>query len=139
MLNVLIHFIGDLETLKPNFDFEYTVISEMEDNNYSLIVGGNDEYLALEVEISKIHKEYTMIGAWNVDGSKHDFVDEKGKILKGYTVADYSFNLKPKKTFDSDGNLISEVAFSVEEAKTKQVNKYYGWADRQLDDDVIIP
>jgi len=139
MLNVLIHFIGDLETLKPDFDFEYTVISEMEDNNYSLIVGGNDEYLALEVEISKIHKEYTMIGAWNVDGSKHDFVDEKGKILKGYTVADYSFNLKPKKTFDSDGNLISEVAFSVEEAKTKQVNKYYGWADRQLDDDVIIP
>jgi hypothetical protein len=139
MLNVLIHFIGDLETLKPNFDFEYTVISEMEDNNYSLIVGGNDEYLALEVEISKIHKEYTMIGAWNVDGSKHDFVDPKGKILKGYTVADYSFNLKPKKTFDSDGNLISEVAFSVEEAKTKQVNKYYGWADRQLDDDVIIP
>ena len=139
MLNVLIHFIGDLETLKPNFDFEYTVISEMEDNNYSLIVGGNDEYLALEVEISKIHKEYTMIGAWNVDGSKHDFVDEKGKILKGYIVADYSFNLKPKKTFDSDGNLISEVAFSVEEAKTKQVNKYYGWADRQLDDDVIIP
>ena len=139
MLNVLIHFIGDLETLKPNFDFEYTVISEMEDNNYSLIVGGNDEYLALEVEISKIHKEYTMIGAWNIDGSKHDFVDPKGKILKGYTVADYSFNLKPKKTFDSDGNLISEVAFSVEEAKTKQVNKYYGWADRQLDDDVIIP
>jgi len=139
MLNVLIHFIGDLETLKPNFDFEYTVISEMEDNNYSLIVGGNDEYLALEVEISKIHKEYTMIGAWNVDGSKHYFVDEKGKILKGYIVADYSFNLKPKKTFDSDGNLISEVAFSVEEAKTKQVNKYYGWADRQLDDDVIIP
>jgi len=139
MLNVLIHFIGDLETLKPNFDFEYTVISEMEDNNYSLIVGGNDEYLALEVEISKIHKEYTMIGAWNVDGSKHDFVDEKGKILKGYTVADYSFNLKPKKTFDTDGNLISEVAFSVEEAKTKQVNKYYGWADRQLDVDAIIP
>ena len=123
----------------PDFDFEYTYINEMEENNYSLIVGGNDEYLALEVEISKIHKEYTMIGAWNVDGSKHDFVDEKGKILKGYTVADYSFNLKPKKTFDSDGNLISEVAFSVEEAKTKQVNKYYGWADRQLDDDVIIP
>jgi len=47
--------------------------------------------------------------------------------------------LKPKKTFDSDGNLISEVAFSVEEAKTKQVNKYYGWADRQLDVDAIIP
>ena len=139
MLNVLIHFIGDLETLMPDFDFEYTYINEMEENNYSLIVGGNDEYLALEVEISKIHKEYTMIGAWNVDGSKHDFVDPKGKILKGYTVADYSFNLKPKKTFDSDGNLISEVAFSVEEAKTKQVNKYYGWADRQLDDDVIIP
>jgi len=139
MLNVLIHFIGDLETLMPDFDFEYTYINEMEENNYSLIVGGNDEYLALEVEISKIHKEYTMIGAWNIDGSKHDFVDEKGKILKGYTVADYSFNLKPKKTFDTDGNLISEVAFSVEEAKTKQVNKYYGWADRQLDVDAIIP
>jgi len=111
---------------EQKYRFQCSPITEMV-NGWLLLVNEPDDFDDIELAIEGLGDVQT-VGAYNFDGSQYIY----GKASRNHTIAKYHGKLKPKKVFNEQGDLISEIAYTLAEAPSVHVNKYMGWADRQL-------
>jgi hypothetical protein len=132
MINIILEWIGDWELLINNnvlpFYVTITEVIEMTDNVYMIGLQQPDDFDALELAM-EAQEDVFVIGTYNMDGSQYLWGNE---VSRNHTKAKYHSKLRNKKEYDQDGNLVVDEPYTLLEAESVQVNKFYGWNDRVL-------
>jgi hypothetical protein len=146
MINVLLYTeVADLQLVADGLNIPVSVseIPEMEDANFNVIFEDETDLIALADELDILDNKFEVGGVWNFDGTPYIFdVSETDKKAKfDFKLDKYYKKLKAKKVEDGvdvDGKIKYKYEpYTKEESKTKQVNKFYGWGDRDISADVI--
>lgn len=128
MINLILHWIGDWELIETDFYYSFTTITEMKDNVWMIGLQTPDDFDALEIAMEQ-QNDVAVIGTYNEDGTQYLWGTE---VSRNHTIQKYHAQLNNKKEWDEDGNLTLDIPYTETEALTVQVNKFYGWSDRNL-------
>ncbi len=128
MINLLLHWIGDWEQIEMDFYFTTASVTEMKPNVWLVGLQDADDFDALEL-VMETQNDVAVIGTYNKDGSQYLWGTE---VSRNHTIQKYHAQLNNKKEYDEDGNLIVDEPYTEAEAVNVQVNKFYGWENRQL-------
>lgn len=135
MISVLINTKADLEEVNLTIPFPYSRVPEMVADTYNIIVE-TLEYFEVIYDAIEPLKKIEVIGAYDINGNLLEWVDDgdtvKNKKDRKHTKEKYKAKLKPKKLFNENGEPIGEEPYSLEESVLIQVNKFYGFKDRNI-------
>jgi len=132
MINLIVHWTGDWDALLENNEFNFympfTRVMEMQDDVWMIALKVADDWDSLELAMEAVD-DVTVIGTYNQDGSQYLWGNATSR---NHTIQKYHGKLRNKKEYDEDGNLITDVPYTEAEALNVQVNKFWGWSDREL-------
>lgn len=132
MINLIVHWIGDWNELFSNNMFDFyistTAAIEMKPNVWIVGLQQPDDFDDLELAMENVN-DVLVIGTYNFDGTQYLWGNE---VSRNHTIQKYHAQLNNKKKYDEDGNLTVDEPYTESEAKNVQVNKFYGWENRQL-------
>jgi len=142
MIQIIIWSEGDFESVLLSEDAEgnrifnnqYSAISEMKDA-WLLLLNNKDEWDAIEVALEAVGG-MIIVGTYNVDGSQYIWF-EQGKAGLNHTLAKYQAQLNDVIDYDDNNEPIGSHPATEAEALNTQVNKIFGWGNRQLEDIII--
>ncbi len=127
-INLIVQWIGDWETIEVNFYYSISAVTEMKDNVWMIGLQQPDDFDALETAMEVVN-DVSVIGTYNEDGTQFLWGTE---VSRNHTIQKYHAQLNNRKEYDVDGNLIVDVPYTETEALNVQVNKFYGWSNRNL-------
>ena len=120
MINLIYNYT-DKDVLKDvlkDLNLPFIAIPEMLDNMYLTLLEA-DKVTELEDALKQPPLKMTFVGTYNIDGSQYVWTEPTEK-QRNHSISKYKNKLK------NGGELTNE------EAKQVQVNKIYGYNDREL-------
>ena len=132
MINLLLHWVGDFNQLiednKFPFYISFAEVNEMTDDVYLVIVKEPDNFDSIELAMEALN-DVLVIGTYNQDGSQYLWGNE---VSRNHTTNKYHARLRNHITYDEEGNILTDLPYTLEESKSVQVNRFYGWTPRNL-------
>lgn len=122
-----------IQDLSVNYNFQYVEVPEMKDNTYLIVIKRGVDFRDLLVRLKR-KRAVKVIGAYRKNGTQFKFknADNSDDTEKNHSIKKYRKQLRNKKTYNNDGDVVEDREYTEEEAKSLQVNKIYGWNDRNL-------
>jgi len=139
MINVLLHTELDLVQVAKDkgVSIQISEVPEMNGLNYSLIVNSKAQLINIAQYIKANDPNASVIGCWKIDGSLVKFTNPTMHRHFGFKINKYLNRLKNRIARNGLGEITEERAYTIIEARLKKVNKFYGWADRQIQIDEV--
>ena len=106
--------------------FQCANISEVVDG-WLILINEPDDWDYIEEAIEAIDDVH-IVGSYNMDGTQYLY----GNANRNHTITKYKNKLHPKRVYDENGDLVSEIPYTESEALNKQVNLIAGHNNRIL-------
>ena len=129
----LIFEYKDIDVLKEvlnNFNYPVIAVPEMSEDMYLTLLE-SDKVTELEDALKQPPLKMTFVGTYNIDGYQYIWTEPTEKD-RNHSINKYKNKLNNKITYDENGDVIEDRPYTEEEAKNVQVNKIYGYNDREL-------
>jgi hypothetical protein len=130
----LIYNYTDIDVLKEvleGLNLPLITISEMLENTYLILIEA-ERVTELEDALKQPPLKMEFVGSYNIDGSQYIWTAPT-EIQRNHSINKYKDKLRNYIVYDEDGEIIEDRPYTIEEAKSVQVNKIYGNSDRILE------
>lgn len=129
-INIIVSYDADMDFVKDSLNITVIKIPEMIDGTYSLILKEKDDFDYIEEFMEQLG-DVTIIGTYRMDGLKYQWKKAK-KIKRNHSRTKYHSRLRNKKTYDEEGNILTDEPYTLIQADSIQVNIVAGWKQRKL-------
>jgi hypothetical protein len=130
----LIYNYTDIDVLKEvleDLNLPLITISEMLEDMYLVLIEA-ERVTELEDALKQPPLKMEFVGSYNIDGSQYVWTAPT-ELQRNHSINKYKDKLRNYVVYDEDGEIIEDRPYTIEEAKSVQVNKIYGNSDRILD------
>jgi hypothetical protein len=130
----LIYNYTDIDVLKEvleDLNLPLITISEMLEDMYLVLIEA-ERVTELEDALKQPPLKMEFVGSYNIDGSRYIWTSPT-EIQRNHSINKYKDKLRNYIVYDEDGEIIEDRPYTIEEAKSVQVNKIYGNSDRILE------
>lgn len=128
-INVLIHYTSDMEVVKDTFNISVSKVPEMIEGTYSILIANKDDYDEIETFMEQFG-DVIVIGSYYINGIQFVWNDSTNQSKRKHTIKKYKEKLRNKKTYDTNGNVLTDEPYTELEALNVHVNKFMGHQNR---------
>ena len=128
-INLLIHYTSDMEVVKDTFNISVSKVPEMIEGTYSILIANKDDYDEIETFMEQFG-DVIVIGSYYINGIQFVWNDSTNQSKRKHTIKKYKEKLRNKKTYDTNGNVLTDEPYTELEALNVHVNKFMGHQNR---------